>query len=56
MDLDEEDTTMLVALRAAWVINVAVAGALIYAQPLYDKTPYHTSAHTGDTRITDWPS
>jgi hypothetical protein len=43
MDLDDEDTTTLVALAAAWVINVAIAGALIYAQPLYDKTPYHTS-------------
>jgi hypothetical protein len=48
MDLDDEDTATLVALAAAWVINVAVAGALIYARPLYDKTPYHTSALTGE--------
>ena len=42
---------MFVALGAAWVINVAVAGALIYAQLLYDKTPYHTSALTGEAWI-----
>ena len=51
MDLDDEDATTLVALGAAWVINVAVAGALIYAQPLYDKTPYHTSALTGEAWV-----
>jgi hypothetical protein len=51
MDLDDEGTTTLVALAAAWVINVAVAGALIYAQPLYDKTPYHTSALTGEAWV-----
>ena len=46
MDLDDDDTATLVALAGTWVINVAVAGALIYARPLYDKTPYHTSALT----------
>ena len=51
MDLDDEDTTTLVALVAAWVINVAVAGALIYAQLQYDKTPYHTSALTGEAWV-----
>jgi hypothetical protein len=51
MDLDKEDTTMLVALGAPWVINVAVAGALIYARPLHDKTPYHTSALTGEAWV-----
>lgn len=51
MDLDDEDTATLVALAAAWVINVAVAGALIYARPLYDKTPYHTSALTGEAWV-----
>ena len=51
MDLDDEGTTTLVALAAAWVINVAVAGALIYAQPLYDKTPYHTSALTREAWV-----
>jgi hypothetical protein len=48
MDIDDDDTTQLVALAAAWVINIAVAGALIYAQPHYNKTPYHTSALTGE--------
>jgi hypothetical protein len=49
--MDEEDTTILAVLAAAWVINVAVAGALIYARPLYDKTPYHTSALTGEVWV-----
>jgi hypothetical protein len=54
LDLDDEGTTTLVVLAAAWVINVAVAGALIYAQPLHDKTPYHTSALTGEAWVKNY--
>lgn len=46
MDNEEEAQLQLAAMAAAWVINVAAASALIYALPLYDKTPYHTSILT----------
>jgi hypothetical protein len=33
-------------------VIVAAAAAVVYAAPLYDKTPYHTSALSGE----DWVS
>lgn len=33
---------------AAIVVNTIVAAAQIYAEPLYIKTPYHTSILTGE--------
>jgi hypothetical protein len=47
MDYEDEDLIHLVALVGAWVVNIAVAGALLYANSLYNKIPYNTSALTG---------
>jgi hypothetical protein len=33
------------------VINVVGTAAMLYALPLYDKTPYHTSALTGEAWV-----
>ena len=46
----EQQRRMLTAQAAAIFVNATVAGAISYAEPLYNKTPYHTSALTG----ADW--
>ena len=35
---------------AGMAVTAAAAAAVVYAAPLYDKTPYHTSALSGE----DW--
>ena len=45
----ETDTRLRNALIQTFLvaINVVITATLIYAGPLYDKTPYHTSALSG---------
>ena len=45
----ETDTRLRNALIQTFIVavNVVITATLIYAGPLYDKTPYHTSALTG---------
>jgi hypothetical protein len=54
MDYEDEDLIHLVALVRAWVVNIADAGALLYANPLYNKIPYHTLALTGAVWILEF--
>lgn len=46
----EQQRRMLIAQAAGIFVNTAVTGALAAIEPLYNKTPYHTSALTG----ADW--
>jgi hypothetical protein len=46
----EQQRRMLIAQAAGIFVNTAIAGALTIIEPLYNKTPYHTSALTG----ADW--
>jgi hypothetical protein len=46
----EQQRRMVIAQAADIFVNTVVAGALIIIEPLYNKTPYHTSALTG----ADW--
>ena len=48
----EQERQRLIAQAAAAVLNVTVTGALpcLESDPLYNKTPYHTSTLTG----ADW--
>jgi RPA family protein len=46
----KEERQRLIAQVAAIVVNITVVGALLHLEPLYNKTPYHTSALTG----ADW--
>jgi DDE superfamily endonuclease len=48
---EEENNLLIAALAAVWVVNSAVAAASIYAEPLFNKTPYHTSALTGEAWV-----
>ena len=49
-DKIKQQRCMLIAQAAAIFMNTTVAGAIYYAEPLYNKTPYHTSVLTG----ADW--
>ena len=48
-EADGERQVFLLQL-AGMAIVAAAAAAVVYAAPLYDKTPYHTSALSGE----DW--
>jgi len=47
---DDDDQRRLLMLQCISLITCAAGAALAYGLPLYDKTPYHTSALTG----ADW--
>ena len=47
---DDDDQHRLLMLQCISLITCAAGAALTYGLPLYDKTPYHTSALTG----ADW--
>src|ERR1700677_672055 len=36
---------------ASMAVTALAAAALVYASPLYDKTPYHTSALSGEAWV-----
>jgi hypothetical protein len=46
----EQQRRMLIAKAAGIFVNTTITGALAIIKPLYNKTPYHTSALTG----VDW--
>ncbi|KAF8812762.1 hypothetical protein BYT27DRAFT_7082953 [Phlegmacium glaucopus] len=43
----------LAAAAAAFVVNAVACAAQIYAGSFYDKTPYHTSALTGEMWVAE---
>jgi hypothetical protein len=53
MDDDEQDQChrQLILQCANIVINVVGAATMLYALPLYNKTPYHTSALTSEAWV-----
>jgi len=48
MPQSQTEAQHLTAAAAAFVINTVTFAAQIYAGLFYDKTPYHTSALTGE--------
>jgi hypothetical protein len=48
-EMDEQRHVSL--LQIAGMAIAAAAAAVIYAAPLYDKTPYHTSALSGEAWV-----
>lgn len=49
MPVDEVERTAIIHICAV-VAGIVGTAAVLYASPLYDRTPYHTSALTGE----DW--
>jgi len=47
---DEDEQRIFFMQMAGMAITALVAATVVYASPLYDKTPYHTSALSG----ADW--
>ena len=45
--MDHNQRKCFVVQAACLVINAAVAASVTFATPLFDKTPYHTSALSG---------
>ena len=46
-ELEEQHQVFLLQMAGMAIVAAATA-ALVYAAPLYDKTPYHTSALSGE--------
>ena len=45
--MNQQQKTQFLLQASAIVVNSVAATAVSFAQPLYDKTPYHTSALSG---------
>ena len=45
--MNQQQKTQFLLQASAIVVNSVAAAAVSFAQPLYDKTPYHTSALSG---------